>query len=90
MHDLRRSGNERAGVEQLFLVVDEHGHAAFEHVERIHVPPVEVRVGAVARVRKVRLGDRQLVEARLEHDPAAEERLAFTGPEHDSVHRGRV
>jgi hypothetical protein len=49
--------DERARVEQLLLVVDEHGHAALEHVERIRVLPVEVRLGAVACVREVRLGD---------------------------------
>jgi hypothetical protein len=90
VHDFRRRRDERAGVEQLLVVVDEHGHTALEHVERVHVPAVKMRIGAVARVRNVRLGDRELLEARLEHDPAAEERLALAGTEHDRVHCSRV
>ena len=90
MDDLRGRGDERARVEQFLLVVDENRHAALDHVERVHVPTVEVRVGAVARVGVVRLRDRELVEARLQHDPAAEERLTFAGPEQNACHRGRV
>ena len=90
VHDLRRRGDKRARLERLLLVVDEHGHAAIEHVERVGVPAMEVRVGAVARVREVRLRDAELLERRLEDDPAVEQRLALARPEQHACHRGRV
>jgi len=90
VHDLGRCADERPGPERLLLVVDEHGEAALEHVERVRMLPVIVRLGAVSCVGKERLGDRELVEARLDHDPAVEERLAFARLEHDTVHCGRV
>ena len=90
VHDLRRRADERARLELLLLVVDEHREPALEHVKRIRVPAVEVRIGAVASVREMRLRDAKLPEGRLEHDPAVEERLALARSEHDSVHAGRV
>ena len=90
VHDLRRRASERTRVEQLLLVVHEHGHTALEHVERVRVAAVVVRARALACVGEVRLRDRELLEPRLEHDAPAEERLALPGPEHDGVHCGRV
>jgi hypothetical protein len=90
VHHLRRRGDERARLQQLLLVVHEHGHAALEHVERVHVAVVEVGRRAVARIGKVRLRDRELVEACFEDDPSAEERFAFARSEHDSLHCERV
>jgi hypothetical protein len=43
------------------------------------VTPVEVGSGAVARVRKQRFGDGELLDVRLDDDPAVEERFAFPG-----------
>jgi hypothetical protein len=63
----------------VLLVVDEERQLALEHVERVGVLPVQVRVGAGAGVGEERLGDRELGQRRLEHDPAAEERLALAG-----------
>ena len=90
VHDLGRCADERSRPERLLLVVDEHGETALEHVERVRMLPVVVRFGAVARIGKERLGDRELVEARLDHDPAVEERLALARFEHDSIHCTRV
>ena len=90
VHDLRRRADERTRLELLLLVVDEHREPALEHVERVRVPAVEVRVGAVARVREVRLRDAQLLERRFQHDPPAEERLTLTGSQQNACHRARV
>ena len=90
MHYLGWRADEHAGIEPLLLVVDEDGEPTLEHVERVRVPAVEVRIGAVARIREVRLRDAQLLEGRLEHDPAVEEHLAFARPEDDAVHCARV
>jgi hypothetical protein len=40
---------------------------------------MEMRVRPGASAREVRLGDGELLERSLEHDPATEERLPFTG-----------
>ena len=90
VHDFRRRADECARLELFVLVVHEHGHAALEHVERVRVPAVEVRLGAVASVRKVRLRDAQLLEGRFQHDPPAEERLTFAGSQQNACHRARV
>jgi len=90
VHDLGRCADERARLERLLLVVHEHGEAALEHVERVRMLSVEVRLGAVARIGEQGFGDAELFERGLEHDPAAEERLALARLQHHTVHRGRV
>jgi hypothetical protein len=88
--DLDRRTDAPTWRENVLLVVDQDGESALEDVERIGVVMVDVWARAVPRAVEVRLGDRELVEARLEHDPAAEERLSFAWSEHDTSHRSRV
>ena len=90
MDDFRRRADTRPRRKQLLLVADENGELALEHVERIRVPPMEVRVGSGPCVRKERLGDAELFEVGLEHDATAEQRFALARSEHDPVHRRRV
>ena len=90
VHDLRRSADARTRGQHLLLVVDQDRKPALEDVERIRVLPVEVRIRSGASVRKKRLGDAELVEVRLDHDPPAEERLALAGSVDDAWHCERV
>ena len=90
MHDLRRSAGARVRRQQLLFVVDEDCEPALEDIERIRVLPMEVRIGAGTSVREERLGDAELVEVGLDHNPSAEERLALAGSVHDSWHSERV
>ena len=90
MHDLLWSADARARGEHLLLVVDQDREPALEDVERIRVLPVEVRIRSGASVREERLGDAELVEVRLDHDPSVEKRLALAGSVHDSWHCERV
>ena len=48
--------------------------------------PVEMKVGTGLSLGEPRLRDGELRERALEHDPAAEERLALTGPLDDTSH----
>jgi hypothetical protein len=90
MHDLRWSADARAGRQHFLLVVDQDREPTLEDVERIRVLSVEMRIRSGASVREKRLGDAELVEVRLDHDPSAEERLALAGSVHDSWHCERV
>ena len=90
MDHLRRSADARARRQHLLLVVEEDREPALEDVERIRVLPMEVRIRSGASVREKRLGDAELVEVRLDDDPAVEERFALAGSVHDSSHRSRV
>jgi hypothetical protein len=90
MDEPRRGRRKPARAEQHLLVVHEHRELAVEDVERVDVLPVDVRARSIAGAVERRLGDAELVEARLDHDPAAEERLALTAAMHDPCHRARV
>ena len=88
--DPRRCADAGVRIEQLLVVPDENCKSTLEDVKRIRMMPVVVRHGSVARIRKQRLGDGELVEVSLDHDAAAEEHVALARSEHDSVHRVRV
>jgi hypothetical protein len=88
--DVRRSADERSRLDHLLIVADENSELALEDVERVRMQLVEVRLSSLARVRKQRLRDAELVEGCLEHDPPAEERFALAGAQKDSVHLQRV
>jgi hypothetical protein len=60
----------------MLLVSHEHRELAFENVERVRVPPVEVRSGSRPCTVEPRLRDGELLERGLDHDPAAEQGLA--------------
>jgi hypothetical protein len=90
VHDLLGSADERARRQQLLLVVDEHREPALDDVERIHVQTMEVGGRSVAGIREERFRDAQLLEVGLDHDPAAEQRLALARPVHHASHLGRV
>ena len=90
MHDLWRGGDKRSRGQDLLLVVDQDCESALEDVERIQMLPVEVRLRAGAGVQEQRLGDAELVEVGLDHDPSVEERLALAGPVHDACHPRRL
>ena len=83
--DVGRRAHAAARPHRVLVVADEKGHLAFEHVERVGVVSMQVRIGARACVGEVRLRDAELVEGHLDHDPAAEERLALAGPVNDGA-----
>ena len=74
------------GPKPVLLVVHEDRELPLEDVERVGVAAVEVRPGARAGAWVARLRDAELVERPLDHDPAAEERLALAGSVHDACH----
>ena len=83
--DLGRRADARARAEQVLLVVHEHRELALEDVERVGVLPVEVRLRPGPRVREPGLGDAEVVEARLDRDPPAEEGVALARAEEGAV-----
>ena len=83
VHDLGRRADERIRLELLVLVVDEDRKPALEHVERVRMPAVVVRVGAVSSLlRGVEAADFASALARL---PKADD-LAYRVVSHPEAH----
>jgi hypothetical protein len=85
MHNAERCGDERAGSEAKPLVLDEKLGLSFEHVERIDVVVVGVRVGSFETRVELELDEGELVPSDLDRrDPVlAHETFAFAGKKED-------
>jgi hypothetical protein len=88
--DARRGANAPARADGALLVTDEERELALEHVERINVLPVDVRVRAGPSAVELRFRDAELLEGRLDQNPATEQRLALAGSVNDPCHCPRV
>ena len=84
--DARRRADAPARADDDLLVVDEDPHLALEDVEGVGVVLVVVRVGPGPRRPEVGLRDAELLEGRLQHDAAAEQRFALPGAVNDPWH----
>src|SRR6266542_4029247 len=92
MDDPDRRRDERAGAEAQLLVAEQELRLAFEHVERIDVVVVAVRVGARKAGLKFELDERELVTADLDRRNAIVrlEPFALSGAEEDRAGRRRA
>lgn len=90
MDDACGSANARARDERVLLVLDEKRELSRQDIERVRMLPVEMRARSRPSVVELRFRDGELFEVRLEHDPAAEERLARAGSVNDPCHFARV
>ena len=90
MDDARRSTHARVWAEPVLDIVDEERDLAFQDIERIGVPPMQVRVRAWPSAHELRFRHAKLLEIRLDHDPATEDCVTPTCPVNDPGHCRRV
>src|SRR5581483_2048206 len=93
MDDVRRHEDERSSRRDELPPLGAYPEAelALEYVERVRMPPVDVRRRPLLAVRVARLRQIEQLVRRLDHDRALgtnRDRLALAGPEHDRVGHG--